>query len=92
MTVHLKPNNDALTYKIKGWSHVGLGVFFNTEVLNFCGGSSNHRTHRGFMLPVKIMSSKVSTSMNAEACRCEQKLKGDRRFQKSQNINVQSSF
>lgn len=39
------------TYKINGWSQAGLVVFFETEVLNFCGGSSNCSTHRGFMLP-----------------------------------------
>ena len=39
-------------YKMNGWSQAGLFVFFKTEVLNLCGGSSNCSTHRGFMLPV----------------------------------------
>lgn len=39
------------TYKINGWSQAGLVVFFKTEVLNLCGGSSSLSTHRGFMLP-----------------------------------------
>ena len=48
------------TYKINGWSQPGLVVFFKTEVLNFCGGSSNCITHRGFMLPTNTAKKTVS--------------------------------
>lgn len=48
------------TYKINGWSQVGLVVFFKTDVLNLCGGSSNCIRHRGFTLPANTAEIKFS--------------------------------